>query len=46
MALTVLGYVSGGIAGGTVLGRLLLIWVNHKIGERLAVYIYAGFIIA
>lgn len=40
------GYVSGGIAGGLVLGRLLLIWVNHKLGERLAVYVYAGFIIA
>ncbi|KAJ7628808.1 MFS general substrate transporter [Roridomyces roridus] len=35
------GYISAGYSGGAVLGRLLLIWVNKKIGNDLSVYIYS-----
>jgi len=35
------GYVSSGFFGGLTLGRVLLLWVNAKIGERLALFIYA-----
>ncbi|KAG8732843.1 hypothetical protein FRC10_000575 [Ceratobasidium sp. 414] len=31
---------------GLMLGRLALIWVNHKVGERRVVYIYSALIIA
>ncbi|KAH8103078.1 MFS general substrate transporter [Cristinia sonorae] len=34
------GYVSSGLYGGITVGRILLIWVNRKIGERRAVLIY------
>lgn len=34
------GYISSGFFGGLTLGRLILIWVNEKIGERRVVYIY------
>ncbi|KAG1767983.1 MFS general substrate transporter [Suillus occidentalis] len=35
------GYISTGFFGGLMVGRLVLIWFNEKIGERLALYIYA-----
>ncbi|KAG9103584.1 hypothetical protein FRC06_009718, partial [Ceratobasidium sp. 370] len=40
------GYVSSGFFAGLMLGRLALIWVNHKIGERRVVHIYSTLIIA
>ncbi|KAJ7677594.1 major facilitator superfamily domain-containing protein [Mycena rosella] len=35
------GYIAAGYAGGAVLGRIALIWVNKKIGETRGVYIYS-----
>ncbi|KAG2357349.1 MFS general substrate transporter [Suillus spraguei] len=35
------GYISTGFWGGLVVGRLVLLWFNEKIGERLALFIYA-----
>ncbi|RPD61356.1 MFS general substrate transporter [Lentinus tigrinus ALCF2SS1-6] len=35
------GYISSGFFGGLTLGRVGLLWVNHKIGERRAIFIYA-----
>ncbi|KAI0760128.1 MFS general substrate transporter [Fomes fomentarius] len=35
------GYISSGFFGGIMLGRILLLWVNRKIGERRALFIYA-----
>ncbi|KAG8857284.1 hypothetical protein FRB91_011510 [Serendipita sp. 411] len=35
------GYVSSGFFGGLTLGRVALLWVNKKIGERRVVFIYA-----
>lgn len=34
------GYVSAGFFGGLTFGRVALLWVNKKIGERLAIYVY------
>ncbi|EKM75157.1 hypothetical protein AGABI1DRAFT_123344 [Agaricus bisporus var. burnettii JB137-S8] len=34
------GYISSGFFGGLMLGRVLLLWVNKKLGERLAIYLY------
>ncbi|KAH7338420.1 MFS general substrate transporter [Rhizoctonia solani] len=34
------GYISSGFFGGLMLGRIVLLWVNEKIGERRVVYIY------
>ncbi|KAH9941583.1 MFS general substrate transporter [Epithele typhae] len=35
------GYISSGFFAGLMLGRILLIWLNKKIGERRALFIYA-----
>ncbi|KAG2008318.1 MFS transporter [Coprinopsis cinerea AmutBmut pab1-1] len=35
------GYIASGFFGGLTLGRVVLLWVNEKVGERLVVYIYA-----
>ncbi|KAG2109890.1 MFS general substrate transporter [Suillus discolor] len=35
------GYVSSGFFGGLMVGRVALLWLNEKIGERLALFIYA-----
>ncbi|KAM5531233.1 hypothetical protein V8D89_015099 [Ganoderma adspersum] len=35
------GYIASGFFGGLMLGRILLLWLNKKIGERLALFIYA-----
>ncbi|TFY77311.1 hypothetical protein EWM64_g6699 [Hericium alpestre] len=34
------GYISSGYFGGLTLGRISLIWLNRKIGERHALFIY------
>ncbi|TFY77871.1 hypothetical protein EWM64_g6140 [Hericium alpestre] len=34
------GYISAGFFGGLTLGRVALLWVNKKVGERLVVFIY------
>ncbi|KAG2008699.1 MFS transporter [Coprinopsis cinerea AmutBmut pab1-1] len=34
------GYISSGFFGGLTLGRVILLWVNEKVGERLVLYIY------
>ncbi|TFL07866.1 major facilitator superfamily domain-containing protein [Pterulicium gracile] len=34
------GYISSGFFGGLSLGRVALLWVNKKIGERRVVYLY------
>lgn len=35
------GYISSGFFGGLTLGRVILLWVNKAVGERLVVYLYA-----
>ncbi|EAU89256.1 hypothetical protein CC1G_03521 [Coprinopsis cinerea okayama7 len=35
------GYISSGFFGGLTLGRVILLWVNEKVGERLVLYFYA-----
>ncbi|PIL28884.1 MFS general substrate transporter [Ganoderma sinense ZZ0214-1] len=35
------GYISSGFFAGLMLGRLLLVWVNNKVGERRILFIYA-----
>jgi len=35
------GYISAGFFGGLTVGRVALLWVNTKIGERMAVFVYA-----
>jgi hypothetical protein len=35
------GYISSGFFGGLMLGRVALLWVNKKVGERRVVFIYA-----
>jgi len=35
------GYVSSGFFGGLMVGRVALIWVNRKIGEKRVIYLYA-----
>ncbi|TFY65817.1 hypothetical protein EVG20_g5273 [Dentipellis fragilis] len=34
------GYISSGFFGGLALGRIGLLWVNKKLGNRLAVFLY------
>ncbi|KAH8829757.1 MFS general substrate transporter [Flagelloscypha sp. PMI_526] len=36
------GYISVGFWGGIMLGRLVLLWVNQKIGERRVLFVYCG----
>jgi fucose permease len=40
------GYVSSGFFGGLTLGRVALLWVNRKIGERRAIFVYSLIAIA
>ncbi|KAJ6627841.1 major facilitator superfamily domain-containing protein [Mycena sp. CBHHK59/15] len=35
------GYVSAGFFGGLMTGRVALLWINHKIGERRVLYLYS-----
>lgn len=35
------GYISSGFFGGLMIGRLLLLWVNEKVGEWLVIFIYS-----
>ncbi|KAG1798087.1 MFS general substrate transporter [Suillus plorans] len=35
------GYISSGFFGGIMIGRVGLLWVNKKVGERRVVFIYA-----
>ncbi|KAG2156825.1 MFS general substrate transporter [Suillus bovinus] len=35
------GYISSGFFGGLMLGRVGLLWVNKKVGERRVLFIYA-----
>ncbi|KAB5589527.1 hypothetical protein CTheo_7034 [Ceratobasidium theobromae] len=34
------GYISSGFFGGLMLGRVVLLWLNEKVGERRVVYAY------
>ncbi|KAJ8589363.1 MFS general substrate transporter [Rhizopogon salebrosus TDB-379] len=36
------GYISTGFFSGLMVGRLALLWINEKVGERLAMFIYAA----
>ncbi|KAK7684562.1 hypothetical protein QCA50_012509 [Cerrena zonata] len=40
------GYISSGFFGGLTFGRLALLWLNKKVGERLVVFIYIVLAIA
>ncbi|KAL5485314.1 hypothetical protein ACEPAI_7956 [Sanghuangporus weigelae] len=40
------GYVSSGFFGGLALGRVLLLWVNEKVGERRVTILYGMMAIA
>ncbi|KAG7444073.1 MFS general substrate transporter [Guyanagaster necrorhizus] len=35
------GYISSGFFGGLMLGRLGLVWVNQKLGDRISLYLYS-----
>ncbi|RPD75467.1 MFS general substrate transporter [Lentinus tigrinus ALCF2SS1-7] len=35
------GYISSGFFGGIMLGRFVLLWLNRKLGERRALFLYA-----
>jgi len=35
------GYISSGFFGGLTFGRVALLWVNEKIGERRAIFLYS-----
>lgn len=35
------GYISSGFFAGLMIGRLLLLWVNEKVGEWLVIFIYS-----
>ncbi|KAJ3501078.1 hypothetical protein NLJ89_g9503 [Agrocybe chaxingu] len=35
------GYIASGFFGGLALGRVILLWVNKKIGERRVLFLYA-----
>jgi len=35
------GYISSGFFGGLMTGRVVLLWLNQKVGERRVMYIYA-----
>ncbi|KAL1937871.1 hypothetical protein VTO73DRAFT_12764 [Trametes versicolor] len=35
------GYIASGFFGGLTVGRVGLLWVNQKVGERRAVFLYA-----
>ncbi|KAF9239880.1 MFS general substrate transporter [Melanogaster broomeanus] len=39
------GYISSGFFGGLMTGRVALLWVNRKVGERRVLFIYALFAI-
>ncbi|OJT07476.1 Bypass of stop codon protein 6 [Trametes pubescens] len=39
------GYISSGFFGGIMLGRVLLLWFNQKIGERRALFLYVTLVI-
>ncbi|PPQ80104.1 hypothetical protein CVT25_001472 [Psilocybe cyanescens] len=39
------GYIASGFFGGLTLGRIVLIWVNQKLGEVRAVYLYTVLVI-
>ncbi|KAI0716680.1 MFS general substrate transporter [Earliella scabrosa] len=34
------GYIASGFFGGLTFGRIALLWVNHKLGERRALFLY------
>ncbi|KAB5590880.1 hypothetical protein CTheo_5663 [Ceratobasidium theobromae] len=34
------GYISSGFFGGLMLGRVILLWLNEKVGEHRVVYVY------
>ncbi|KAJ4501451.1 major facilitator superfamily domain-containing protein [Lentinula lateritia] len=36
------GYISAGFFGGLMIGRIVLLWVNQKIGERRVLYLYSA----
>ncbi|KAI0631187.1 MFS general substrate transporter [Trametes polyzona] len=40
------GYISSGFFGGLTLGRVGLLWVNQKVGERRAIFLYGLLAIA
>ncbi|KAJ3516394.1 hypothetical protein NLJ89_g1148 [Agrocybe chaxingu] len=35
------GYISSGFFGGLTIGRVVLLWVNKKVGERRVLFIYS-----
>ncbi|KAG5642083.1 hypothetical protein DXG03_003636 [Asterophora parasitica] len=35
------GYISAGFFGGLMFGRVALLWVNERVGERLVIFFYA-----
>ncbi|KAJ7892857.1 major facilitator superfamily domain-containing protein [Mycena olivaceomarginata] len=35
------GYISSGFFGGIMVGRLVLLWLNKKVGEQRVLYLYA-----
>ncbi|TFY59023.1 hypothetical protein EVJ58_g6040 [Rhodofomes roseus] len=39
------GYISSGFFGGLMLGRIVLLWFNHKLGERWSILTYGALVI-
>lgn len=35
------GYISSGFFGGLTLGRIALVWINKRVGEKRILYVYA-----
>jgi fucose permease len=40
------GYISSGFFGGLTVGRVALLWINKKVGERRVLFIYSALAIA
>jgi fucose permease len=40
------GYISSGFFGGLFVGRIALLWINHVLGARRVIFIYAAFVLA
>ncbi|CAA7269998.1 unnamed protein product [Cyclocybe aegerita] len=40
------GYISAGVSAGSMLGRIALLWINKKVGERNVIFLYSAIVIA
>ncbi|KAJ3516396.1 hypothetical protein NLJ89_g1144 [Agrocybe chaxingu] len=40
------GYISAGVSAGNMLGRIALLWINKKVGERNVIFLYSVIVLA